>query len=83
MVIWTVDGDGGREYRMDVFSVYLKDKFIVGLGDGVCLMGKEGSRMAPKYLAYMLLVGCCYSLRSEAQEDRTRCLRRQEDHKSC
>lgn len=65
-----------------MYSLYLKDKFMVGLGDGVYLVGKEGSRMAPKFLAYMLLVGCCYSLRSEAQEDRTRCFRRREDHKS-
>lgn len=38
-----------------MYSVYLKDKFIVGLGDGVYLVGKEGSRMAPKYL-----LTCCW-----------------------
>lgn len=35
-----------------MYIVYLKGKFMTGLGDQVYLVGKEGSRMAPKYLAY-------------------------------
>lgn len=49
MVIWTVDGDGGRRDRVDLFSIF--ERHIYNRTRRSSILG-GASRMAPKYLGY-------------------------------
>lgn len=51
MVIWTVEGDGGRRDRVDLFIIF--ERHIYDSTSRSSILGGWGeSRMTPKYLGY-------------------------------